>query len=211
MEMTGALPATTMDFVVPIQYQPDGPNSFVLNDIESIYEAAKQGRFVTGAVIRSLQESKWTFERIITYQSKKFIIQGEAQFNLLEQNYQLIYTEKEKLSLSLLNVSKKASLIAKKYLYIYNENQDLITVYFVNDNNNCDSCFHTIHFQSNKSSETSQLGWKAFGEYQDQYNHYSITYLFVFNGIYLKYFQITYTIQESMKDYILKTIFHRER
>ncbi len=59
--------------------------------------------------------------------------------------------------------------------------------------------FHTVCFQSNKSSQTLQLGWTAIGE-QDPY---SIAYLF--------HFEITYTVKESIKNCISKTAFHREK
>lgn len=210
-EMIGLIPSTTMDIVVPAQYRPNEPDQFVLNEIDSICKAAKQGRFIAGVVICSLQESKWTFERRVKDRSTEDIIQGEAQFSLFEHKQQLLYIEQEKSNSSSLNVSEKVWPIARKYLYVYDENQDIINVYFVNNNDNsCGVCFHTIYFQPNKSSETSQLGRTAIGEHQNEQDHCTITYLFVFNGIYLIRFEITYTIKGPTKDYVSKTVFHRE-
>ncbi|CAF4122176.1 unnamed protein product [Rotaria sordida] len=189
----------TNDIVIPTQYRINGPDQSVIDEMNSICEEANNGRFIAGAVFRSLHESKWTFERTLKGKPSDGIVHGQAQFNFSQQN-ELIYKEQGKLILS----SQEILDITQKYIYIYDENKDLITVYFVDNNDKCSSIFHTISFQSKQSSN---IGWIAYGEHLCNQDHYFISYLFIFNGINLSQFEITYTVKGPAKDYISKTIF----
>ena len=210
-EVNGALPSNATDFVVPTQYRADAPEQSVLIQIDALCEAAKQGRFVAGVVFRSLHESKWSFERILTHQSTDFATHGEAHFSLTQQQQQLLFIEQEGITSSSLNVSKKPLYIREKYMYVYDEVQDVLSVYFIGQNNMVDSLFHTISFQPNKSSETSQPGWAAIGEFECDQDYYSIFYLCVFNGIQLVRLEISYIVKGPTTDYVSKTVFHREK
>jgi len=203
-EILGATFLNTSDIVMSTHYRTDGPDQSVVDEVNSICEEANQGRFIAGAVFRALHESKWTFERILTGKPSDGTVHGRAQFYFSDQD-ELLYKEQGKLILS----SSLIPLdITQKYLYVYDKIQDILTVYFVDDNNKRTLLFHTIHFQSKQSS---QNGWIANGEHLCSQDHYSACYLFAFNGINLSRFEITYTVKGPAKDYVSKTIFQPEK
>jgi len=76
--------------------------------------------------------------------------------------------------------------IIQKYMYIHDENQDMITVYFVENNNIPGSRFHTIIFQPSKSSKILQSEWTPIDEYQYEQDHHFIAYLFAYIYLVLK-------------------------
>ncbi|CAF3828287.1 unnamed protein product [Adineta steineri] len=191
----------TNDIVIPTQYQADGSNKTVIDEMNSICQEANHGRFIAGAIFRALHESKWSFERILTGKPADGTVHGQAEFHY-SQHHELLYKEQGKLILS----SQIPLDITQKYIYVYDEDKDLMTVYFVDDKNKRGSLFHTIHFQS-----ASNDGWIASGEHLCSQDHYSVSYLFRLNGINLTKFEITYTVKGPAKDYISKTIFQREK
>jgi len=202
-EIFGATSSNTSDIVISTQFRTDGPDQSVLDEMNSIFEEANQGRFIAGAVFRAFHESKWTFERTLTGKPSDGIVHGQAQFHFSNQE-ELLYKEQGKLILS----SQIPLDITQKYIYSYDKSKDLLTVYFVDENNKRTSLFHTIHFQPRQSS---QIGWTANGEHLCNQDYYSVYYLFVFNGINLSRFEITYTVKGPMKDYVSKTIFLPEK
>jgi hypothetical protein len=202
-EVFGATFSGTSDIVITTQYRTGGPDQAVMDEMNSICEEANNGRFIAGAVFRALHESKWTFERTLTGQPSDGMANGQAQFHYSDQE-ELLYKEQGKLILS----SQIPLDITQKYLYVYDKSQDLLTVYFVDDKNKRASLFHTIHFQP---KQTSQLGWVANGEHLCGQDHYSVSYLFAFNGIDLARFEITYQVKGPAKDYVSKTIFQPEQ
>jgi hypothetical protein len=202
-EILGATSSNTGDIVIPTQYRADGPDKSVIDEMNSICDEANNGRFIAGAVFRSLHESKWTFERTITGKPSDGVAHGRAQFNF-SQAQELLYNEQGKLILP----SQIPLDITQKYIYIYDEDKDLMTVYFVDNQNKRGSLFHTISFQSKHSS---QNGWIANGEHLCSQDYYSVSYLFVFNAINLSHFQITYSVKGPTKDYVSKTMFQLEK
>ena len=98
--------------------------------------------------------------------------------------------------------------ITQIYLYAYDKCQDLLSVYFVDEKNQRSALFHTIHFQSKQPSAS---GWMANGDHLCDQDHYSASYLFVFNGLDLVLFEITYHVKGPAKDYLSKTIFHPDK
>jgi hypothetical protein len=195
--------SNTSDIVIPTQYQTNGPDQSVVDEMNSICEEANHGRFIAGAVFRALHETKWTFERILTGKPSDGTVHGQAQFNFSHPQ-ELLYIEQGKLILS----SQQPLDITQKYIYVYDEAEDLLTVYFVDDKTKRGSIFHTIHFQSKQSSSN---GWIANGEHLCSQDNYNVSYLFVFNGINLLRFEITYTVKGPAKDYVSKTIFQPEK
>lgn len=193
------------DILLSTEFRTDGPDQAVIDEVNSLCQQANQGRFIAGAVFRALHESTWKFERILTGIPSDGIVNGQAKFSYLNQD-ELIYKEQGKLILS--SSSPQIPLdITQKYLYTYDKSNDLLTVYFVNGQNQRQSLFHTIHFQPKQSSN---LGWTANGEHLCSQDHYSAQYLFVFNGINLSRFEITYTVKGPAKDYTSKTVFQPE-
>ncbi|CAF4721315.1 unnamed protein product, partial [Rotaria sp. Silwood2] len=176
------------DIVISTQYRINEPDKLIINKINSICEEENNGKFIGGVVFDSLHESKWKFERTLKGKPSDGIVNGQAEFYFSQQN-ELIYKEQGKLILS----SKQSLDITQKYIYIYDNNNDLITVYFV-DNNNNKPCyiFHKIYFQSKQSSN---IRWIANSQHLCSQDNYFISYLFIFNEIYLRQFQITYTVK----------------
>ena len=94
------------------------------------------------------------------------------------------------------------------YIYAYDEAQDVISVYFQADKEFLGEIFHTIRFQQ---GESSSAGWTAVDDdYRLDHGHCSITYLFVFYGIYLSRFELTFQVKGSTDDYTSRTVFHSE-
>jgi hypothetical protein len=202
-EVFGTTFFCTDDIVLATQYRTGGPDQAIMDEVNSLCAEANNGRFIAGAIFRSLHESKWTFERTLTGQPSNGIVHGQAQFHYSNHD-ELLYKEQGKLILS----SQIPLDITQKYLYVYDKSQDLLTVYFVDENNKRTSIFHTIHFQS---KQTSEFGWIANGEHLCGQDHYSVSYLFAFNGIDLVRFEITYQVKGPAKDYLSKTIFQPEK
>jgi len=202
-EIPSATFSNTSDIVIPTQFRTGGPDQSVIDEMNSLYEEANQGRFIAGAVFRALHESKWTFQRTLTGKPSDGIVHGQAQFQFSNQE-ELLYKEQGKLILS----SQIPLDITQKYIYAYDKIQDILTVYFVDDKNKRGLPFHTIHFQS---KELSEIGWLANGEHLCSQDHYSVNYLFVFNGLNLSRFEITYTVKGPEKDYVSQTIFHPDK
>ncbi|CAF2468836.1 unnamed protein product [Rotaria sp. Silwood2] len=97
-------------------------------------------------------------------------------------------------------------------MYVYDKDEDLISVYFIKNNSILSSLFRMINFQSKISSDISQSCWTVVGEYQYNQDNYSILYLFVFNDIDLLHFEIGHQVKGLFKDYVSKKkIFHREK
>lgn len=182
-------------------------SQFQSNRLDRIFMAELntlcQGDNPRRSVYRALHESKWTFERTLTGKPSDGTAHGHAQFHHFNSEG-LLYKEQGKLFLS----SSNSLDITQKYLYIYNSSEDLLSVYFVDEHNQRTSLFHTIQFQP---KDTSSLNWIAHGEHLCGQDHYSTSYLFVFNGINLSRLEIIYTVKGPAKDYISKTIFHREK
>jgi hypothetical protein len=202
-EIHHATSSNSSDIIIPTQYRSDGPDKSVIDEMNSICEDANNGRFIAGAVFRSLHESKWTFDRTLNGKPADGNAHGQAEFKF-SQDQELLYKEQGKLILS----SQIPLDITQKYIYTYDEDKDLITVYFVDDNNKRASFFHTISFQPKQSS---QNGWIANGKHLCNQDNYSVSYLFRFNGINLSHFEITYEVKGPNKDYISKTIFQPEK
>ena len=202
-EVFGSTFSNLSDIVIASQFQSNGPDPAVMAELNTLCEESSNGRFVAGAVFRALHESKWTFERRLTGKPSDGIAHGQAQF-LYSNSEELLYKEQGKLILS----SGNPLDITQKYLYVYNASDDLLQVYFVDEHNQRTSLFHTIHFQP---KETSSFGWIAHGEHLCGQDHYSTSYLFVFNGIDLSRVEITYTVKGPAKDYISQTIFQAEK
>ncbi|UJR13464.1 hypothetical protein I4U23_000478 [Adineta vaga] len=191
--------SNSSDIVIPAQYHPNSPDQSVMDEMNRLCEEANSGRFIAGAVFRALHDSTWTFERILIGKPSDGTVHGQAQF-LFSQSAELLYKEQGKLTLS----SQIPLDITQKYIYNYDEKNDVLTVYFVNENNQRASLFHKIDFQPKQTSSTS---WIATGEHLCSQDHYSVSYSFAFNGINLSQFQITYTVKGPAKDYVSKTIF----
>jgi hypothetical protein len=202
-EVLGATFSSSSDIVISTQFRSDGPDQSVVDEMNSIFEQANNGRFIAGAVFRALHESKWTFERKLTGKPSDGLVHGQAKFHFSNQE-ELLYKEQGQLILP----SQIPLDITQKYIYVYDKSQDLLTVYFVDDHNQRTSLFHTIHFQPKHTSDT---GWIAYGEHLCNEDYYSVSYLFVFNGINLSRLEITYTVKGPAKDYISKTIFQPEK
>lgn len=195
--------SSTSNIVKPTQFQADGSNSSAIDEGNSLCDNTNQGQFIADAIFRAFHENKWTFKRILTGKPSDGTAHGQAQFSFSNPE-ELLYKEQGKLILS----SNIPLDITQKYLYVYDKSQDNLTVYFVDEKNQRGSIFHTINFQSKQSSD---IGWIATGEHLCSQDHYSAHYLFVFNGINLSRFEITYTVKGPTKDYVSKTIFHPEK
>ena len=202
-EVFGTTFSRTNNIVIVSEYQSNGTDPIVMDEVNILCTEANKARFIAGAVFRALTESTWTFERTLTGKPSDGNVHGQAQFHHSTQG-ELLYQEKGKLILP----SQNPLDITQKYLYVYNSTEDLLTVYFVNEQNQRTSLFHTIHFQP---KETSSHGWIAHGEHLCGQDHYSSSYLFAFNGMNLSRFEITYTVKGPAKDYISKTIFQPEK
>ena len=191
-EVLGAVPSTDMDLVLPMHYSPGEADQIILEQINSLCQAAHAGRFVAGAVFRALHESRWKFERTITDQNSR----GEARFGSLKEPSHLLYTE-----------STGHFDPLHKYIYVYDEAKDLISVHFHIDGELLGAMFHTIRFERSQSSPS---GWVASDDYRLDRGHCSITYLFVFDGIYLSRFELTFVVKGSANDYTSTTVFQSE-
>ncbi|CAF4894358.1 unnamed protein product [Rotaria sp. Silwood1] len=190
------LSTNTNDTTIPTQNQTE----LIVDEMNSICKEVNNDRSIADAIFRSLNESKWTFERILKGKPCDGIVHGQAQFNISQSN-ELIYKEQGKLILS----SEKQFDITQKYIYVYNKNEDVINVYFVDNNTNKRSLiFHTIYFQSKNFLSNE---WIANGQHLCNQDYYFVSYLFVFNQINLSRFEIIYTVKGPTKDYISKTIF----
>ncbi|CAF1197854.1 unnamed protein product [Adineta ricciae] len=187
------------DIVIPAQYCSTSPDQSVIDEMNNLCEEANSGRFIAGVVFRALHNTKWTFERTLTGKPSDGTVRGQAEFLFFSPN-KLLYKEQGKLTLS----SQMPLDITQKYIYSYDEEKDLLTVYFVNEDSQLGSLFHTIHFQS---KENSSNGWLASGEHLCSQDHYSTSYLFALNGVNLSEFEITYTVKGPAKDYVSKTVF----
>ncbi|CAF3040741.1 unnamed protein product, partial [Rotaria sp. Silwood2] len=114
------------DIVISTQYRINEPDKLIINKINSICEEENNGKFIGGVVFGSLHESKWKFERTLKGKPSDGIVNGQAEFYFSQQN-ELIYKEQGKLILS----SKQSLDITQKYIYIYDNNNDLITVFLL--------------------------------------------------------------------------------
>jgi hypothetical protein len=75
---------------------------------------------------------------------------------------------------------------------------DVIKVYSTENDNILGLSSHTICFESKQSLETSISGWTTIGEGHFNQNHYSITNLFLFNGLNSSRCEITYIVSGYM-------------
>ncbi len=155
--------------------------------------------FIAGALFRALHNSIWTFERVLTGKPSDGVVQGRAQF-ILSHPHELLYQEQGKLTLT----SKTPLNTSQKYIYRYDEESKLLSVYFVDANNRSAALFHPLHFQPNSSSPFS---WLANGEHLCRQDQYFASYSFAFHGIDLSRLQITYTVKGQAKAYISQTVF----
>lgn len=195
-EALGAVPSTDMDLVLPMQYSPGDSDQTILAQINSLCQAAQAGQFVAGAVFRALQESRWKFERTITEHPTNQSSRGEAHFGSLKEPSRLLYTE----------LTGHFDPL-RRYIYVYDEARDLISVHFHVDSELLGAIFHTIRFERRQSSPA---GWVASDDYRLGRGHCSITYLFVFHGIYLSRFELTFEVKGSANDYTSRTVFQNE-
>ncbi|CAM4782547.1 unnamed protein product [Rotaria magnacalcarata] len=187
------------DIAIPAKYRTDGPDEKILDEVNATCQQADQGHFIAGAVFRALHQSQWTFERTLKGKPSDGFASGQAQFYFSKQK-ELLYKEQGNLNLP----SQIPLDVTQKYIYAYDTDNDLLSVYFVDNNNERGSLFHTISFQSKHSSDD---GWIANGQHLCSQDHYSASYLFVFNGINLSRFEIEYIVEGPAKDYTSKTIF----
>ena len=197
------IPANTTDSILLTQFRTDGPDLAVLNEYNTILEAALQGRFVPGVLYRAWHGSKWTYERTCTQQSTTTVTRGEAHFDL-DEHGQLLYSEKEQRDGAL----TQSLDVNQKYIYLYDESTDDLAAYFVMNDGTRGSLFHKLQFQRSDSSEPA--GWAAVGEYQSGDGHHLVSYLFVFAGIQLARFDVNYMVTGSTNDYALSTTFLAE-
>ena len=202
-EIPGQDRSRESNLVVSTEYRTEQPDQDVLTEVNAVCDGASQGRFVAGAVFRALHESRWTFERTLTGRPHDGQVHGQAHFRSFHQ-HELLYAEQGQLTLSSTDGLRQPLDVTQKYLYAYDEQQDQLTVYFLNRDNVRGALFHTIDF---RPKESSTLGWTAVGEHLCGEDHYSASYLFVFKGVTLSRFEITYTVKGPAKDYVSKTIF----
>ena len=191
------------NLVISTDYRTDQPDQGVLAEVKAVCDGAMQGRFVAGAVFRALHESRWSFHRTLTGRPHDGQVHGNAHFRSSDQ-HELSFVEQGQLTLSATDGLRQPLDVTQKYLYVYDEQQDQLSVYFLNRDQVRGALFHTIDF---RPKESSTLGWTAVGEHLCGDDHYSASYLFVFKGIILSRFEITYTVEGPTKDYVSKTIF----
>jgi hypothetical protein len=169
------VPVNITDIVISTHYRTDGPDPAVLAEMNSVCDASNRGRFVAGAVYRALHGSKWHYETTVTDRLAKSVSIGKAHFSSSQK--ELLYTEQGESAASTLVVTP--CFVAQKYVYHYDEENDSIAVYFVNNNDERGSLFHTLRFQSTATVDIheEQKGWKTVSEYQ--FEHYESNMLFL--------------------------------
>lgn len=167
-----------------------------------IGDDANAGRFIAGAMFRALQNSQWTFERVLTGEPSDGIGHGRAQF-LFSHSDELLYQEQGKFTLT----AQTPLESSQQYLYRYGEDSDRLSVYFIDGNNRSAALFHTLHFQPHSYSP---VGWLATGEHLCSQDRYFASYSLVFNGVNLSRLQITYRVKGPAKAYISQTVFEPE-
>lgn len=173
-----------------------------MDPLNPIHGDANAGRFIAGAVFRALQNSQWTFERVLTGKPLEGVVHGQAQF-LFSHSHELLYREQGKLTLT----SQTPLESSQQYLYRYDEDNDLLSVYFIDVNDRPTGLFHTLHFQP---ESPSSVGWLANGEHLCSQDHYFASYSLAFNGVNLSHLQITYRVKGPAKAYVSHTVFELE-
>lgn len=163
---------------------------------------ANAGHFIAGVMFRALQNSQWTFERVLTGKPSDGIVHGRAQF-LFSHSDELLYQEQGKFTLT----AQTPLESSQHYLYRYDEDNDRLSVYFIDGNHRSAALFHTLHFQPKLSPS---VGWLANGEHLCSQDHYFASYLLAFNGVNLSRLQITYRVKGPAKAYISQTVFEPE-
>jgi Family of unknown function (DUF6314) len=155
--------------------------------------------FIAGDLFRALHNSTWVFERVVIGKPCEGTVQGRAQF-LFSHPHELLYQEQGKLTLT----SWTSLDTHQKYLYRYDEENDLLSVNFIGENHRSAALFHTLYFQPNSSSRAA---WLANGEHVCGQDDYFTSYLFTVNRVNLLRWQITYRVKVPVKDYLSQTLF----
>ncbi|KAL2161711.1 hypothetical protein VTH06DRAFT_8273 [Thermothelomyces fergusii] len=227
-----------MDILTPARYPSrsltEPQRAEVLKSLASteatVWASVRSGRFVAGAVFRSLL-GEWKLERDLISRlpshptghfsgTAKFLLRyatrdgRETDFDALTENggdpgLEYLYVEEGEFTAP----SGLTFRATRRYVWRYDEKRDRLSVWFVrtDDQKRADYLFHEIDFvvPDEGRGEADGKGWEAKAGHLCVDDFYDVKYQFNFRAVNLSDWRLSYAVTGPKKDYTIDGLYSR--